>query len=200
VRQPHYLRVVRTRLRTTTGPGAHNVDGSSRGPQFAPSAFIAAWRRVVTVLRGAPDIPANSPAAYYPGDAYVDWVGTDFYSKFPNFTGLEAFYKQYPQKPFAFGEWAIWGGENPSFVSQLFTWVNTHTRVRMMLYNQGIFGPATSPFQLSQYPRRQPPSSAPNSHPHASSPQVALGRHGARSAPSSVAETAGVGWRSGLRR
>ena len=58
--------------------------------------------------------PANSPAAYYPGDRYVDWVGTDFYSKFPNFQGLEAFYGAYPNKPFAFGEWAIWGGDNPS--------------------------------------------------------------------------------------
>src|ERR1039458_4874158 len=28
--------------------------------------------------------------------AYVDWVGTDFYSKFPNFTGLDTFYKEFP--------------------------------------------------------------------------------------------------------
>jgi len=24
---------------------------------------------------------ADSPAAYYPGNAYVDWVGADFYGK-----------------------------------------------------------------------------------------------------------------------
>ena len=46
-------------------------------------------------VAGSPDIPANSPAAYYPGDRYVDWVGTDFYSRFPNFTGLETFYNEF---------------------------------------------------------------------------------------------------------
>ena len=64
--------------------------------------------------------PTTSPAT-----AYVDWVGTDFYSKFPNFTGLDAFYKAFAGKPFAFGEWAIWGGDNPAFVDELFKWVGT---------------------------------------------------------------------------
>ena len=41
---------------------------------------------------GRPTPPPTAPAAYYPGDAYVDWVGTDFYSLFPNFSGLQRFY------------------------------------------------------------------------------------------------------------
>ena len=101
-------------------------------------------------VAGSPDIPANSPAAYYPGAAYVDWVGTDFYSKFPNFAGLETFYKGYPKKPFAFGEWAIWGGDAPGFVNELFQWVNLHPRVRMMVYNQGYVD--NGPFRLNLDP------------------------------------------------
>jgi hypothetical protein len=77
----------------------------------------------------------------------VDWVGTDFYSRFADFTGLDALYAEYPQRPFAFGEWAIWGGDSPGFVAQLFNWVNSHRRVHMMLYNQGYI--ANGPFRLS---------------------------------------------------
>ena len=171
---------------------AVNADGSSRGAAYSPAAFIAAWRRVVTVLRGGavsaidaklaalgqpalrgvgaggslaqspiafvwtpetagtPNIATNSAATYYPGNAYVDWVGTDFYSKFPNFTGLDTFYHAYPGKPFAFGEWAIWGGDDPSFVNQLFAWVNSHKRVQMMVYNQGYI--TNGPFRLNLDP------------------------------------------------
>jgi hypothetical protein len=190
--RPVYIRLLPEMDQANNAYCAFNADGSSRGPANSPTQFVAAWRRVVIVLRGgavsvinarlaalgeprlhgigaggsvakssisfiwtpqtsgSPDTPANSPAAYYPGDSYVDWVGTDFYSKFPNFPGLDAFYKQYPQKPFAFGEWAIWGGDSPSFVSQLFAWVNAHKRVQMMLYNQG-YG-ATGPFKLASDP------------------------------------------------
>ena len=191
--KPVYIRLLPEMNNANNPYCAINVDGTSRGPAYSPAQFIAAWRRVVTVLRGGPvatidselaalgqprlhgiaaagsvarspiafvwtpetagtpSIPANSAATYYPGNAYVDWVGTDFYSKFPNFTGLDAFYKEFPHKPFAFGEWAIWGGDNPAFVAQLFAWVNTHKRVQMMLYNQGFT--TSGPFSLSTDPR-----------------------------------------------
>jgi len=190
--RPVYVRLLPEMDQANNAYCAFNADGSSRGPSYAPSAFVAAWRRAVTVLRGgtvaaidaqlaalhepplrgapaagtipatqvafvwtpqvagSPDIPANRPSAYYPGDAYVDWVGTDFYSKFPNFTGLDAFYREFSGKPFAFGEWAIWGGDSPSFVAQLFQWVDAHRRVEMMLYNQGYV--TNGPFRLNLDP------------------------------------------------
>jgi hypothetical protein len=189
--RPLYIRLLPEMDQANNAYCAFNADGSSRGPANAPTAFIAAWRRVVVVLRGgpvavinarlgalgeppvhgrsagvvarsrisfvwtpqtagSPDTPANSPAAYYPGDGYVDWVGTDFYSRFPNFAGLEALYKHYPQKPFAFGEWALWSADSPAFVNALFAWVNSHPRVQMMLYNQG-YG-SHSPFALAPDP------------------------------------------------
>ena len=190
--RPVYVRLLPEMDQANNAYCAFNVDGSSRGPSYSTTNFVAAWRRTVIILRGgpvagidaqltslglaplhglpasasmptpavsfvwtpqvagAPDIPANSPAAYYPGDRYVDWVGTDFYSRFPNFTGLETFYKEFPNKPFAFGEWAIWGADDPAFVSEFFKWVNAHHRVAMMLYNQGY--EANGPLDLGAYP------------------------------------------------
>jgi len=177
--RPVYIRLFPEMNNANNAYSGFNADGSSRGPDYSPSTFIAAWRRVVVVLRGGPvsaidarlqalgqpplhgvgaagsvahsqisfvwtpetagtpNIPAQSAAAYYPGDAYVDWVGTDFYSRFPNFAGLDAFYKEFPNKPFSFGEWALWSQDSPSFVDQFFAWVNSHKRVQMILYNQG---------------------------------------------------------------
>jgi hypothetical protein len=111
----------------------------------APVAML--W---VPQVAGAPDTPQNAPRAYYPGDRYVDWVGTDFYSKYPNFTGLNNFYAQFRGKPFAFGEWAIWGADSPAFVNQLFSWVRAHSRVRMIMYNQGY--KTSGPLALGHYP------------------------------------------------
>jgi hypothetical protein len=102
---------------------------------------------------GSPDIAANGPDAYWPGAAYVDWVGTDFYSRFPNFNGLDRFYAnpRYRGKPFVFGEWAMWGRDDADFMQRFFAWVAVHPRVRMLAYNQGNH--PTSVFRLYRYPR-----------------------------------------------
>jgi hypothetical protein len=110
-----------------------------------PVAFL--W---VPQTEGSPNTGANSPSAYYPGDAYIDWVGTDFYSLYPNFSGLQRFYAAYPGKPFAFGEWALWNGDDPGWVKQFFGFISSHHRVRMALYNQGER--ENGPLRLSRYP------------------------------------------------
>jgi hypothetical protein len=99
---------------------------------------------------GTPDIAANAPAAYYPGSAYVDIVGTDFYSAFPNFGGLARLYAAYPSKPFGFNEWAMWQSGDPGFVARLFGFVRSHRRVGLMVYNQGLT--AGGPFRLVHFP------------------------------------------------
>src|SRR3954453_219542 len=109
------------------------VRGPDAGDELPEPQVAMLW---VPQTEGSPAIARNSAAAYWPGAGYVDWVGTDFYSKFPNFSKLETFYREFKQ-PFVFGEWALWGGDNPAFVSELFHFVNTHKRVRMMLYNLG---------------------------------------------------------------
>jgi hypothetical protein len=114
-----------------------------------PVAFV--WS---PMTGGSPMIGALRPAAFWPGGAYVDWVGTSFYSRFPNFHFLEPYYRQFADrygKPFAFAEWAMWGTDDPAFARRLFAWVRSHPRVRMMVYNQG-HDPA-GPFRLRRYPR-----------------------------------------------
>lgn len=99
---------------------------------------------------GTPDTRANAPAAYYPGAEYVDIVGTDFYSAFPNFAGLLRLYNSYRSKPFGFNEWAMWKNGDPGFVRQLFAFVRTHRRVALMVYNDGLT--SNGPFRLDKFP------------------------------------------------
>jgi hypothetical protein len=105
---------------------------------------------------GSPMIAALRPGVFWPGSRWVDWVGTSFYSRFPNFHLLEPFYRDFAQrygKPFVFSEYAVWGGDAPGFVQRLFSWVGGHRGVRMMIYNQGD-DPA-GPFRLRHFPRAQ---------------------------------------------
>ena len=112
-----------------------------------PVAF--AW---VPQTFGSPNTRANRPGAYWPGRRFVDWVGADFYSKFPNFSDLSRFYasRRWNRKPFLIGEWALWGADDTPFVRRLFAWTRAHKRVRMLMYNQGYR--AGGVFRLSRYP------------------------------------------------
>lgn len=103
-----------------------------------------AW---VPMVAGNPDTRANSPAAYFPGRRWVQWVGTDFYSRYPNFRGLTAFYDHYRGYPFVFGEYAMWGGGGAGWIDQLFNWIARRPSVRMLVYND-----ASPDFWLSHYP------------------------------------------------
>jgi hypothetical protein len=132
-----------SRLRALGLPPLHGTHALALAR--SPISFL--W---VPQTAGTPDTQANDPGAYYPGGAYLDWVGTDFYSLYPNFSGLQRFYSDYPGKPFAFGEWALWNGDDAGWVSRLFTFISSHRRVRMALYNQGER--ADGPFRLSRYP------------------------------------------------
>jgi hypothetical protein len=132
------------RLHALSLPAVRGAAASATLPRL-PVAFL--W---VPQTAGTPDTPANSAAAYYPGRAYVDWVGTDFYSLYPNFSGLQRFYSEYPHKPFVFGEWALWSGDDSGWVEQLFSFIGSHARVRMALYNQGER--SNGPFRLSNFP------------------------------------------------
>jgi hypothetical protein len=133
-----------TRLLALGLPPLHGASAAATLPHL-PVAFL--W---VPQTAGTPDTSANSARTYYPGDAYVDWVGTDFYSLYPNFSGLQRFYGEFPHKPFMFGEWALWNGDDSGWVAQLFSFIGSHPRVHMALYNQGERN--NGPFRLSNYP------------------------------------------------
>jgi hypothetical protein len=103
---------------------------------------------------GSPMIRALRPRVFWPGARYVDWVGTSFYSRYPNFKFLTPYYKRFAaryHKPFAFAEWAIWGSDEPLFVRRLFTWIGAHRWTQMIAYNQE--NTPNGPFVLAHYPR-----------------------------------------------
>ncbi|MBS1677044.1 MAG: hypothetical protein JST08_06635 [Actinobacteria bacterium] len=102
---------------------------------------------------GSPRVKGNFPGNYWPGSKWVDWVGTDFYSKYPVWDDLNKFYeaKQWKNKPVAITEWGVQDKDEPQFVKQLIAWIVNHKRVQMLDYYQG-FGEGNT-YELALYPR-----------------------------------------------
>jgi hypothetical protein len=83
-----------------------------------PAAFATCWQRIYTtaeaiapalrwdwsVNRG-PSQALPDPAAAYPGDAYVDYIGVDSYDVWPGATTEEAWQQQY-SGPYGLKHWA----------------------------------------------------------------------------------------------
>lgn len=111
----------------------------------APIAVI--WS---TLPAGSPTVPQNRPKYFYPGNRYVDWVGTDFYSDDQDWKALTGLYNRFRAKPFAIPEWGVSSTDDPQYVEKLFTWVKRHVRAKMLIYYQD-FG-STSPYRIQNYP------------------------------------------------
>ena len=101
---------------------------------------------------GNPELAKNHPKHFWPGAAYVDWVGTTWYSPYRNSKAMNSLYS-YPKwrsKPFAFAEWGVWGADRADFVRQFFGFLKGHPRVRMAVYYQSA---SLKPeFRLSTHP------------------------------------------------
>jgi hypothetical protein len=108
---------------------------------------------------GSPDLPGNSAQAYYPGDRYVDVVGDDLYDirGHAEWAATDALYAAHPGKPFAIGEWALWGIDDPGFVEQMAQFATTHGRLILLGYYSGrpgsVFDLASKPRSLAAYRR-----------------------------------------------
>ncbi len=111
----------------------------------APVAVI--WS---TLPAGSPTVPQNRPRHFYPGNDYVDWVGTDFYSDNQDWKALTGLYKRFADKPFALPEWGVSSGDDPAYVKSLMTWVRRHPRCKLLVYYQD-FG-SSSPYRIQNYP------------------------------------------------
>jgi hypothetical protein len=103
---------------------------------------------------GSPTVKVNRPANYWPGRDWVDWVATDFYSRYNNWRHLKQFYAKWARKkrmPMALTEWGLWAEDSPAFVKRLFRFVNSRERVRMMIYYQDFAVP--NDFRIQNFPR-----------------------------------------------
>ena len=101
---------------------------------------------------GNPEIAKNHPRHWWPGGAFVDWVGTTWYSPFKASSAMHAMYSNplWSRKPFVFAEWGVWGRDDPGFVSQFFGFLRSHPRVRMAVYYQSAL--LSPEFSLSSHP------------------------------------------------
>ncbi len=137
------------------------------GPQNGndPGAFIRAWRRIhdIFAAEGARNVSwvwtpnaESSPGAYdltspnnwrhyYPGDAYVDWVGidgynwgNDFLNKWRSLAGfIGPIYRDYAgRKPIMIAETASVeaGGNKADWINDAGAWIKAHTAIRAFVW------------------------------------------------------------------
>jgi hypothetical protein len=140
---------------TLAGIGLPPVN-RTKGPE--PKTLPAAPVSIIwsPLPAGSPRVRGNFPGNYWPGGRWVDWVGTDFYSRYPVWKDLARFYGQrrWRRKPFTLAEWAVSDEDDPRFVRRLIAWTVKRPRVRMLVYYRG-FGEDGNPYRLGLYPRSE---------------------------------------------
>jgi glycosyl hydrolase family 26 len=108
---------------------------------------------------GSPDLAKNSANSYYPGDQYVDVVGNDLYDQHfkAEWDANLALFRSHPSKPYAIGEWGLWGIDDPTFVRNMANFVKAHPRVEAIVYYKslrgGLFDLGSKPKSLATYKR-----------------------------------------------
>lgn len=109
---------------------------------------------------GAPNLHGNRAAAYYPGKAFVDVVGNDLYDirYRAAWEANRELYKAYPGKPYAIGEWGLWGIDDAPFVRKMARFVRNHRRTELVVYFRSrrgdTFDLASKPASLEAYRNR----------------------------------------------
>jgi Glycosyl hydrolase family 26 len=131
-----------------------------------PAGYAAAYRRIVWSVRqtcpGARfawvmNAGSGDPTAAYPGDDYVDMVGTDQYDMWPPSLDDASWQQRISQpaalqwaydfavahgKPFGVFEWGLahpkdanHGGDNPYYIKRMLDWMRAHPGVLEMYFD-----------------------------------------------------------------
>lgn len=143
----------------------------------SPSEYVAAWRHVVRLFGSAPNATfvwcptlyhvvhstRFQVSAWYPGNAYVGWIGLDSYLGSANWKYMQfgpaaldadyAFAKAH-HKPVMIAEWALsrpGPGDSPSLVSLFWNWMKSHPLVRAELWFN--FDSSSAQHKLIDFPR-----------------------------------------------
>jgi hypothetical protein len=130
-------------------------------PALTQADFVNAWRRVVDIFReqGVTNVawvwalntplPAgwdwgwdNDWQAYYPGDAYVDWVGSDLYEwGQPSWIDPVYAFAVAHAKPFILPEFGVRGAysdfthaEHVQWLAAMLDYVESHPKIKAMTY------------------------------------------------------------------
>jgi hypothetical protein len=160
-----------------------NINQGDGRPTWASdaTAYVDAWRYVVSFFRtqgvtnvqwvwplSSSDIGSNHWTAYYPGDAFVDWVDVHDYQYSQDsdpWTAIEGIYNDYSSvKPIMVGEYGVnWEGQNYSDVSRaawlngFFDMVEAHPAIKQIVYwfNDGwMFNSTSEPLTTSTFRNR----------------------------------------------
>ncbi len=118
-----------------------------------------------------PNVPGNAYMEYYPGDAFVDWVGQDVYyapwaaSMDVYFSRMDDFYREFSEwrgKPYMLGEWGLrphnmgpegtTTNDEPGFITGVLDWAKTHPKVKALVYWSWNF-PAEGDYRLQNFPQ-----------------------------------------------
>ena len=139
-------------------------------PTSDPDSYFKPAKNVAFVFNpvdtpGVPDVVGNRWGDYYPGDAYVDWVGQTTYDETWNatieqrFGSLNSFYEQFSVergKPYMMGEWGVAPeaesgfGDDPAYVRRMLDWQRSHPKVKALIYFSVLTDQGD--FRLSSYP------------------------------------------------
>jgi hypothetical protein len=125
-------------------------------PKELPRARVAMMWVPLTI--SSPNVRGNQPGNYWPGPRYVDWVGTDIFSKWATpgvWAALDRFFKRWRRKPFVIGEYSPYDNDTSgAFVRRLFRWAeNRPKRAKMLLYYRSVN--TENPHNLQFYPGAQ---------------------------------------------
>lgn len=113
----------------------------------------------------------NLPEAYYPGDAYVDWVGIDTYagdwsswaSGAAITGGLDNVYALYSASASAkpFGIWEVGNKgddtKGPAFATAMFDWIESHSKAKLICWFASSTGsdlPSQNPLTMDVWGAR----------------------------------------------
>jgi hypothetical protein len=142
---------INAKLAATNLPQLDRLAKQGAEPDSLPYAPVSmVWS---PLPGGSPATKNNLPGHFYPGSRYVDWVGTDLYSRYPAWKALSRFYhtRKYRRKPFALTEWGVSAGDDPKFVKRVFRWVRRNKRTKMLVYYQD-FG-LSNAYRIQNYPK-----------------------------------------------
>ncbi len=148
---------------------AYEMDQPQGSPRYVgqPADFIAAWRHVYTIFQQqgatnarfvwcaiAYNFVTGKAQQYYPGDAYVDWIGADGYNWYPGRSG--AAWKTFGDIFSAFYTWGTAHGkplmipetgvmEDPAlathkagWISGASVWLQSHPGIKAVSYFDSI--------------------------------------------------------------
>jgi hypothetical protein len=128
-------------------PGTRNVCQSAGGA----ADYVAAWRHIWTIFHdvGAtnvsfvwcPGIVGSDPAPYYPGNAYVDWIGIDGYDRHNQgtaaFSGLfSAYYQTWSveSKPMMVAETGAMASDQAAYLAGVQTALPSYPEFKAFVY------------------------------------------------------------------